>query len=266
MTVASRHGRFSVNILVLDAHAHCGLTVPYHELAAEWEAAGIGGGVILSPVEEIYDRHNQKFTDSEEYRKSRRRVHKYVLEIASREHLLPYYFVWNDFSPVPEGFLGIKWHRHPGEPPYRYDSPQCERAIEEICSRQLPVILEEEFANTLDFIRKIGERTVIILPHMGGLNGGYPRLKDIGVFENHKVWLDTALGRINEIADFAASYGSDRLLFGSDYPFGSPVHEKDKLSQIFSGSDLRAIFSRNLLRLLGPAAEEIVSGDAHSEA
>jgi uncharacterized protein len=257
-------GRSFVNQLVLDAHAHCGLTVPFQDLSAEWNAAGIAGGVILSPVQEIYDRNNSQFTDSEEYRKSRRRVHKYLLEIASREHLFPFYFVWNDFAPMPDGFLGIKWHRHPGEPVYRYDTPQCERAIEEICERQLPVIFEEEFPNTLDFVRKIAERTVVIIPHMGGLSGTYVRLKEIGVFENHKVWLDTALGRIHDIADFAESYGTDRLIFGSDYPFGSPVHEMDKLLQIFSGSDLRGVLSGNLLRLLGTTAKEMVAGPAHS--
>jgi uncharacterized protein len=238
---------------VLDAHAHCGLTVPFQELSTAWETAGIQGGVILSPVEEIYDRYDVHFTDSEEYRKSRRRVHNYVLEVAARENLFPFFFVWNDILNMPDGFVGIKWHRHPGEPPYHYDTPQCQETIDEICRRQLPVVFEEEFSNTLDFIRKIAERTVVIIPQMGRLNGGYARLKDIGVFENRTVWTDTALGRIHEIADFAESYGTDRLMFGSDYPFGTPLQEKEKVYQVFSGKDLRAVLAGNQLRLLARA-------------
>jgi uncharacterized protein len=253
-----------VNDLVLDAHAHCGLTVPFTELQGEWVTAGVEGGNVFSPVEEIYDRYDWRFTDSDEYRKSRRRVHKYLLDIASRGHVFPFFFVWNDFTPIPEGFVGIKWHRHPSEPVYQYDRAECGRAIDEICRKRLPVVFEEEFANTLDFVRKIDGRTVIIIPHMGGLNGGYSRLKDLAVFENRQVWVDTALGRIHEIADFAESYGTDRILFGSDFPFGSPVHEKEKLREVFSGHDLRAVLSGNLLRLLGKPAPDVGTTAIHA--
>jgi hypothetical protein len=239
-----------VNDLVLDAHAHCGLTLPFTDLIREWESGNIGGGVVFSPVEEIYDRHNWRFIDSEEYRKSRRRVHKYLLEIAAGKQIYPYFFVWNDFSPVPEEFLGVKWHRHPNEPVYQYKSPQCDAAIEQICARHLPVVLEEEFANTLDFVRRIAERTIVVIPHMGGLNGGYSRLKNIGVFENPKVWVDTSLSSVREIADFVESYGTDRMMFGSDYPFGIPSREKEKVLQVLSGNDLRAVLGKNLQKLL----------------
>lgn len=239
-----------MNDLVLDAHAHCGLTLPFADLAKEWELGEISGGVVFSPVEEIYDRHNWRFIDSEEYRKSRNRVHKYLIETAAGKQIFPYYFIWNDFSPVPEEFVGVKWHRHPNEPVYQYKSPQCDAAIEQICARKLPVVLEEEFANTLDFVRRIAERTVVVIPHMGGLNGGYSRLKNIGVFENPKVWVDTSLSSVREISDFAESYGTDRMMFGSDYPFGIPAREKEKVTQILSGNDLRAVLGKNLNKLL----------------
>jgi uncharacterized protein len=239
-----------VNELVLDAHAHCGLTLPFSDLAKEWETGNISGGVVFSPVEEVYDRHDWRFIDSEEYQKSRRRVHRYLLEIAAAKQVYPFYFVWNDFSSVPEEFVGIKWHRHPNEPVYQYKSPQCDAVIEQICERKLPVVLEEEFANTLDFVMRIAERTVVVIPHMGGLNGGYSRLKNIGVFENPKVWVDTSLSSVREIADFAETYGTDRMMFGSDYPFGIPSREKEKVLQVLSGNDLTAVLSRNLRKLM----------------
>ncbi|HMK35327.1 MAG TPA: amidohydrolase family protein, partial [Desulfomonilaceae bacterium] len=153
-------------------------------------------------------------------------------------------------SPVPEGFRGIKWHRHADEPVYAYGSAQCERIIDEICGRRLPVVLEEEFHNTLNFIKSIAERTVVIIPHMGGLNGGYTRLKHAGVFESQCVWVDTALAHPREIEDFSTRYGVSRILFGSDYPFGIPLSEKRKIEAGFSGDDLNAVIGGNLQRLL----------------
>jgi hypothetical protein len=236
---------------ILDAHTHCGYTVPYEELSREWEQGAIHGGVMFSPVEEIYDRYDPFFTDSEEYRTSRNAVHQYLLGLAERDHIFSYFFVWNDFLPIPDGFVGIKWHRHSGEPVYNYEEPACERAISEICDKGLPIVLEEEFRNTLQFIERIAERTVVIIPHLGALNGGYGRLKQAGVFESPFVWADTALAGYGEITDFAENYGTERLMFGSDYPFGVPALEKRKLERLFSEDDLESILGGNLLRLLG---------------
>jgi uncharacterized protein len=240
--------------LVLDGHTHCGVTVPFEEIAYEWQAGEIHGGVLFSPVEEIYDRYDPCFTDSQEYRHARSRVHNYLLDIASRAHIFPYFFVWNDFSPVPDKFVGIKWHRHAGEPMYSYGSARCSKMIDDICQKNLPIVLEEEFRHTLRFIKEIAERTVVIIPHMGALNGGYAQLKRAKVFDNEKVWVDTALAGAHEIRDFADTYGTDRIIFGSDYPFGIPSSEKRKLIRAFSGDDLRGMLSGNLLRLLGRQA------------
>ena len=235
----------------LDAHSHCGYTVPFEELSGEWSEGAIDGGVVFSPVEEIYDRYDPLFTDSDEYARSRSSVHGYLLNLARDARVYPYFFVWNDFAPVPGGFVGIKWHRHPNEPVYAYDAPRCEERIEEICHRKLPIVFEEEFGNTVQFVRRINERTVVIIPHMGGLNGGYTRLKAAGLFESPSVWVDTALAGLREIEDFAHSYGTDRLLFGSDYPFGKPAHEKHKVVELFSDKELSGVLSENLLGLIG---------------
>jgi len=227
------------------------MTVPFEEIAYEWQTGGIDGGVIFSPVEEIYDRYDPTFTDSHEYMHSRLRVHDYLLQIASQEHIFPYFFVWNDFSPIPDRFVGIKWHRHTGEPVYSYGTTQCRKIIDEICARSLPIVLEEEFHHTVRFIKDVAERTVVIIPHMGSLNGGYPQLKRAGVFDSEWVWVDTALAGVHEIHDFADTYGVRRIIFGSDYPFGIPGSEKRKLLRSFSEEDLRWILSGNLLHLLG---------------
>ena len=89
------------------------------------------------------------------------------------------------------------------EPIYSYGTTRCSKIIDEICQRGLPIALEEEFHHTLRFIKEIAERTVVIIPHMGALNGGYSRLKGAGVFKSENVWVDTALAGVHEIRDFA---------------------------------------------------------------
>ncbi|MEW6350554.1 MAG: amidohydrolase family protein [Thermodesulfobacteriota bacterium] len=237
--------------LVLDGHVHCGLELPFETVLSEWEQADIDGGVMFSPVEEIYDRYDPRFRDSPQYRRSREEVHRYLLGLLHREHLFAYYFIWNDFPAIPGGFVGIKWHRHAGEPVYDYETAACARAVEEICQKRLPIVLEEEFDHTVSFIRRIAGRTVVIVPHMGLLNGGYGRLKGAGVFSDPQVWVDTALASRDEIRDFAQTYGVDRMIFGSDFPFGLPYSERSKVEAVFSGEELRSVLSGNLLRLLG---------------
>ncbi|MFH0823038.1 MAG: metal-dependent hydrolase, partial [Pseudomonadota bacterium] len=125
---------------ILDSHTHCGLTLTFQELSREWSRGGIDGGVVFAPVEEIYDRYDPFFFDSPEYARSRRSVHDYLLNISDNTRVFPYFFVWNDFARVPDGFVGIKWHRHSNEPMYAYDTPLCEELLNQICEKRMPVV------------------------------------------------------------------------------------------------------------------------------
>ncbi|UMZ74168.1 amidohydrolase family protein [Natranaerofaba carboxydovora] len=236
-------------MLILDAHAHCGLTLTFERLNSIWKQGGIDGGVIFSPVEEIYDRADRNFIDSEKYKESRRKVHEYLRTLKD-ENIYIYWFVWNDFMIPWNDFCGIKWHRHASEPNYQYEKDECKDLIEYICANKLPVLLEEEFSNTIKLIDEFRSRTTTIIPHMGSLNGGYSRLKEKGIFENPSVYVDTSLASPFEIKDFAENHGTDRMIFGSDYPFGDPVDECMKIKEIFSGEDLEKILAQNILRLI----------------
>jgi hypothetical protein len=236
-------------MLALDAHAHCGLTLPYERLSRLWDNGDIDGGVLFSPVEEIYDRYDGRFVDSPAYRESRERVHAYLKSLRT-PRIFTYWFVWNDFALPEAGFDGVKWHRHSNEPKYKYDSPECQRFIEHVCNARLPIIIEDEFHYTLDLVKQINQRTIVIIPHFGGLNGGYRQLKSAGLFDNPQVYVDTALASPTEIADFAKHYGVERILFGSDFPFGDPAYERYKLESLFVGKDLEKVLAGNLLEML----------------
>ena len=99
-------------------------------------------------------------------------------------------------------------------------------------------------------VEKINNRTIIIIPHFGALNGGYSRLKEADLFENPMIFVDTALAGPGEIKDFAADYGVQRILFGSDFPFGEPARERSKVERIFTGKKRKRVLAENLLELL----------------
>jgi len=104
--------------------------------------------------------------------------------------------------------------------------------VDEIRRRNLPVVLEEEFDNTLRFILEIAEGVTVIIPHLGLLNGGFQSIAETGLWERENVWADTALASEYEIREYLRRYGHSRLLFGSDFPFGSPSSELRKVRRL----------------------------------
>jgi len=147
---------------------------------------------------------------------------------------------------------GIKWHRHAGEPIYRYDNPKCRTALNEIRRRNLPVVLEEEFENTLRFVRELAGAIKVIIPHLGMLNGGFRAIAEAGLWELENVWADTALASGDEIRTYLRRYGHQRLLFGSDFPFGSPSSELHKVRRLGLEPEVEAaLLGGNFTRLQG---------------
>lgn len=244
-------------MMIIDSHIHCGIqnvSLPFNRIEPLLTAAGIDGACLYPPVEDIYYRYTPRFDDNEEWAVTRKNAHEYLLEIGNtRPRIYPYYFVWNDFKveQLDRAFYGIKWHHHAGEPSYAYDDPACEVMIDGICKRNLPIVLEETYETTLDFIRRIDGRTPVIIPHLGLLNGGFDRLMDNGVWEAENLYADTALAGSYEITAFLKRYGPDRLLFGSDYPFGLPASQLDTILNLrIRDEALEKICAKNILRLL----------------
>jgi uncharacterized protein len=243
---------------IIDAHAHCGVmdrsfAQSFEDYAGQIAGTPIGGVAFFSPVLEIYDRYDFNFSDSPDWQHRRRQSNAYLLSLTSPGlTVYPYFFIWNDFAveQLTPAHRGIKWHRHADEPVYYYDDPKCKAALEEIRKRQLPVVLEEEFPNTLRFVRDLARGIRVIIPHLGGLNGGFQAIADAGLWELENVWADTAMASPDEIVAYIRRYGHQRLMFGSDYPFGDPAGELHKVRSLGLDSAVEAaVVAGNFLRL-----------------
>ena len=242
---------------IIDSHMHCGIQnsdQPIELIPSYLERAGIQGACLYPPVEDIYDRYDDHFEDNARWVACRQRANEYLLDIQNRDpDIHAYYFVWNDFrkGELQKGYRGIKWHRHEYEPVYHYEDPACEAFISEAVRLRLPIVLEESFDNTLHFIRRIAGRTPIIIPHLGGLNGGFRSLFEAGIWDGETIYADTALASTGEMETFLKRYGSGKLLFGSDFPFGIPSGELAKVQRLgLKDRDYEKVVRDNALRLI----------------
>ncbi len=243
---------------IIDGHLHCGcqnVHWPWEHLRPRHRAAGITGAGVIPPVEDVYDRYDPHFTDTPAWQACRRRAHRYLLALQDPEtEFFPYFFVWNDFAWEELGseFVAVKWHRHADEPEYHYDDPRCREFLTVVKERGLPILLEETRENTLFFLDKLLPPGVpLIIPHLGGLNGGYEALRRAGVWELPHVHADTALAPPADMEDYLARYGAGRLHFGSDYPFGDPLRELQKILGLnLPEEQAQAILSENFRRLV----------------
>jgi hypothetical protein len=243
---------------IIDAHAHCGVMdqsflQSYEDYARRIVGTPIRGVAFFSPVLEIYDRYDFGFSDGPDWQERRRQSNAYLLSLNPPElTIYPYFFIWNDFAveQLTREHRGIKWHRHAGEPVYCYDDPKCKAALNEIRKWNLPVVLEEELDNTLRFVRELAQGIRVIIPHLGGLNGGFQAIAEAGLWELENVWADTALASPDEITTYIKRYGHQQLMFGSDYPFGDPARELHKVRSLgFDPVVEAALIGGNFIRL-----------------
>ncbi len=117
-----------------------------------------------------------------------------------------------------------------------------------IQERKIPINFEEHFDVTVMFVDLYPDASIII-PHMGGLNGGADRvLAAVGHRDN--VYFDVSLAGISE--SLVKEFGAHKFLCGSDYPYGSPSWSVDRVKKLNIPEEQRAmIMSGNVLSLAG---------------
>ena len=233
---------------IIDSHTHWGPSVTMgtevttEELLLQAEQSGVSRIVIFPfPSMALADEG----------------INERLFEEANRiRDFIPYYYIPETMKPIPEekGFYGGKWHWMRGvqdcSSNYQVlDDPKLEEFIDASEKIDLPIVLEEEFAFTEAFVKKTKSLKVII-PHLGGL-GGNP-MDFLDTFKGREnVYFDTALASADTVTKFIDKIGHERILFGSDIPFGTMKWELEKILSLPIGDDKKEwILSRNLKRLI----------------
>jgi hypothetical protein len=220
-----------------------GTEVTTAELLRQAEESGVGRIVIFPfPSKALAD---EKI--NEELLYEARRVKEFV----------PYHYIPETMSPIPEGkgFHGGKWHwmRGISDCSSNYpalEDPKLGEFIEASEKIDFPIVFEEELGFTEAFVKKTKNLKTIV-PHLGML-GGNP-MDFLRAFKGREnVYFDTALSSPDTVMKFIEKIGHERILYGSDIPFGTMKWELEKVLSLPIGDDKReGILSKNLKRLIG---------------
>jgi len=205
-------------------------------------------------------------------------VNRYVLRSGREFDCYPFYYLGGnpftdtrmDLEPPPdlEEYAGLRWHGWFAESEDRagrVDGHELEFAIMTMESPEFtglmaalafygkPVIFQEDFAVTLEFVRRYQELTIII-PHLGTLSGGQEKV--VGQFYRHEnVHFTTSHGTLDPIT--LSRLGPERLLYASDFPYGRPEHEIEKIKRLeLSDEDEALVFGENVERILNTEIDE----------
>jgi len=237
---------------IIDSHTHwgpsitMGVDVTTKELQKQQSESGVTH-VVIMPFPSTAIGNNA--------------INVKVLEETRRVHgFIPYHYIREnydstDFDPIPTAYFGGKWHWMRGiqdsSSNYKVlDDKELPDLVEKINLTGKPVIFEEELAFTKHFVDAFPETTLII-PHLGML-GGYP-IDFLNSFRNNEnIYFDTALASQDTILKFIETIGPERILFGSDVPFGSMKNELSKILALsIPDTDKEYILSKNVMRLTG---------------
>jgi predicted TIM-barrel fold metal-dependent hydrolase len=232
---------------IIDSHTHwgpsvsMGIEVTTQEILKQAEQSGVSRIVVFPfPSMALADEGvNQRLLN----------------EATKIKEFIPYYYIPETMEPIPDRkrFYGGKWHWMRGiqdsSSNYRaLEDPKLGEFIEASEEIDLPIVFEEEFAFTEAFIEKT-KKLKIIIPHLGML-GGNP-IDFLSAFKaRENIYFDTALANPATMMNFIERIGHERILFGSDIPFGTMKWELEKVLSLPIGDDEKEwILSKNLLRL-----------------
>lgn len=232
-------------MLAIDSHIHVGpskalgINVSVEGVKREMENAGVEKAAIMPfpSYAEMGDEANRM-----------------ILEICNKhEEFLPI-FCLNAELPRPNSeFVAVKWHWVGGVSDTSSNYRTLEREdlpefVDHLADLNLPLIFEEELEFTKLFVERFPETTLII-PHLGAL-GGMPLdfLRTFREYDN--IYFDTSLASPATIARFIEEAGAERVLFGSDVPFGSIGGEVRKVRELeLERWELRLLLRENAERL-----------------
>lgn len=208
---------------------------------------------------------------------------RYVLWSGQEFDCYPFYYLGgNPFTdtrmdlevpPNLEEYAGVRWHGWFAESADRtgrvdrhelefavmtMESPEFEALMSALAYYDKPIMFEEDFAVTLEFISRYPQLKVII-PHLGMLSGGSEKV--VGrLSTNANVYFTTSKAPIDQA--MLRRPGASRLLYASDYPYGTPLDEIEKIRALDLGDEDEAlVFGENVERILNREVDGLEEDD-----
>ncbi|MBP8745053.1 MAG: amidohydrolase family protein [Syntrophorhabdus sp.] len=236
--------------LIIDSHSHwgpslsMGTEVTTAELQRQLKASGISH-VVLIPFPSTAIANNEINI-------------KLLEETKQIQSFIPYHYIRENydtdgFNPIPEAYSGGKWHWMRGwqDTASNYevlDDPLLPGLIEKLRKINKPIVFEEDFEFTVKFVN-MAEGVTLIIPHLGLLGGNpYDFLRAFK--DNESIYFDTALASRDQIKKFVETIGPERVIFGSDVPFGSMASELDKVMSLqIPREDKELLLYKNIINL-----------------
>ncbi len=244
---------------VVDCHVHCGKGYSFREYLEKIKenSLSVKRALVFPLASDIYQKQKKDFKDDEEFKEKRRNANKHMISLADSQktgfEVYPFKFVWNDFSREDlDRYFGVKWQRRKGDPEYEIGSRKFLRFFDTLKERDMPVVFDDEFKNTMKFLNRT-QGIKIIIPHLGFGNRNYDALKDSGVWERENIYTDISALTLesNVIKEHIGRYGYERIFFGSDYPINDLAWGLEMVSRLnINHKEKEAILSGNILRLM----------------
>jgi len=164
-------------------------------------------------------------------------VNSWISEICKRNKVFhPVFYVRNDLKAPENGkYVAVKWHwvRGVSDTKSNYsvlEDERLEEFVEKVIKLEIPVIFEEEFEFTKMFTEMF-EDAILIIPHLGAL-GGSPSMFLDEFEDNKNIYFDTSLSSLPTLQKFVERVGAERIIFGSDLPFGNMKYELEKIMDL----------------------------------
>jgi hypothetical protein len=236
--------------LIIDSHSHwgpslsMGTEITTAELQRQLKESGISY-VVLIPFPSTAIANND--------------INVKLLEETRRiQGFIPYHYIRENydvdgFNPIPREYYGGKWHWMRGwqDSASNYkvlDDPDLPALIENLQKINKPIVFEEDLDFTERFV-DMTEGLPLIIPHLGLLGGNpYDFLRTFK--DNDSIYFDTALASREQIRKFVETIGPERVIFGSDVPFGSMRSELEKvLSLPIPQEDKELLLYKNIIKL-----------------
>ncbi|MCX8204739.1 MAG: amidohydrolase [Candidatus Nezhaarchaeota archaeon] len=236
-----------LSVLIIDFHVHLGpslvlgVEVTLREVKEAMKEAGVDLAVVFPfPSTAV----------------SQPSIIDWVAEVALADgSLVPFYYVLDDLKPPSsQKFRGAKWHWVRGISDYKSNyevlrDPRLDEFASAMGRLKIPVIFEEELEFTEEFVDRYPD-VLLVIPHVGML-GGAPRDFLKSFKERASVYFDTSLAPASVVVEAVEAVGAERVIFGSDVPFGYMSSELRKIKQLrLSDIDRGAILGGNAAKLL----------------